>query len=71
MRMGARYGGLNPVIALDLCKRVGIPKMLHGCELWHLNRHAACIRTRKYKTLRCVLCKGFYLEYLDLLLVDF
>ena len=32
MRMGARYGGLNPVIAADLWKRIGIPKMLYGCE---------------------------------------
>ena len=39
MKMGARYGGLNPIISVELWKRIGIPKMLYGCELWQLNRH--------------------------------
>ena len=38
MRMGARYGGLNPVIAVGLWRRIGIPRMVYGCELWQLNR---------------------------------
>ena len=39
MRMGARYGGLNPVTAAGLWRRIGIPRMIYGCELWQLNRH--------------------------------
>ena len=39
MRMGARYGGLNPVIAVGLWRRIGIPRMVYGCELWQLNRN--------------------------------
>ena len=38
MKMGAHYGGLNPLISIELWKRIGIPKMLYGCELWQLNR---------------------------------
>ena len=38
MKMGAHYGGLNPIISVELWKRIGIPKMLYGCELWQLNR---------------------------------
>ncbi len=38
MKMGAHYGGLNPIISVELWKRIGIPKILYGCKLWQLNR---------------------------------
>ncbi len=38
MKMGAHYGGLNPIISVELWKWIGRPKMLYGCELWQLNR---------------------------------
>ena len=39
VRMGARYGGLNPVTAAGLWRRIGIPRMVYGCELWQINSH--------------------------------
>jgi hypothetical protein len=30
MSLGARYGGLNPIVASYLWKRIGIPKFLYG-----------------------------------------
>ena len=56
--MDARYGGLNPVIAADLWKRIGIPKMLYGCELWHLNRHAVS-ELEKVQNITVHIMQGF------------
>lgn len=36
MNVGARYGGLNPVVSSKLWRRIGIPKLLYGSELWPL-----------------------------------
>ena len=58
MGMGARYGGLNPVIAADMWKRIGIPKMLYGCELWHLNRHAVS-ELEKVQNITVRIMQGF------------
>ena len=58
MRMGARYGGLNPVIAADLWKRIGIPKMLYGCELWHLDRHVVS-KLEKVQNITVRIMQGF------------
>jgi hypothetical protein len=38
MSLGSRYGGLNPIIASYLWKRIGIPKFLYGSELWKLSK---------------------------------
>ena len=58
MKMGARYGGLNPVIAADLGKRIGIPKMLYGCEHWHLDQHAVS-ELEKVQNITVRIMQGF------------
>ena len=58
MKMGVRYGGLNPVIAADLRKRIGIPKMLYGCELWHLDQHAVS-ELQKVQNITVRIMQGF------------
>lgn len=35
---GCRCQGVNPVIACRMWKRVVLPKMLYGCELWQFNK---------------------------------
>jgi hypothetical protein len=37
--LGYRYGGLNPIIASYLWKRIGIPKFPYGSELWKLSKN--------------------------------
>jgi len=36
--IGCRSNGMNPLIATKLWKRIALPKMLYGAELWRLNR---------------------------------
>jgi hypothetical protein len=70
MKMSAPHGGLNPIISVELWKRIGFPKMLYGSELWQLNRHDI-VELEKAQMLRCTLCRGCYVGYLGLLLDGF
>ena len=54
----ALFAELNPVIAADLWKRIGIPKILYGCELWHLNRHAVS-ELEKVQNITVRIMQGF------------
>ena len=58
MRMGARYGGLNPVTAAGLWRRIGIPRMIYGCELWQLNRHDI-LELEKVQNIMVRIMQGF------------
>ena len=44
--VGCRSGGINPVTASKLWKRVVLPKMLYGSELWQLDR-GKCLMLEK------------------------
>ena len=57
MRMGARYGGLNPVIAVGLWRRIGIGRMVYGCEPWQLNRND--VRVRKMQNIMVRVMQSF------------
>ena len=35
--MGCTFNGINPLVAIKLWKRIALPKMLYGAELWTLN----------------------------------
>ena len=35
--VGCRFNGINPLLAIKLWKRIALPKMLYGAELWTLN----------------------------------
>ena len=37
MNVGCRFNGINPLLAIKLWKRIALPKMLYGAELWTLN----------------------------------
>ena len=36
--VGCTFNGINPLVAIKLWNRMALPKMLHGAELWTLNR---------------------------------
>ena len=36
--VGCTFNGTNRLVAITLWKRIALPKMLHGAELWILNR---------------------------------
>ena len=36
--VGCTFNGINPLVAVKLWKRIALPKMLYGAELWTLNR---------------------------------
>jgi hypothetical protein len=44
--VGCRSGGINPATASKLWKRVVLPKMLYGSELWQLDR-GKCLMLEK------------------------
>ena len=44
--LGCRSGGINPITASKMWKRVVLPKILYGCELWLLNK-AKCLMLKK------------------------
>ena len=44
--VGCRFGGINPITASKLWKRVVLPKMLYGSELWQLDK-GKCLMLEK------------------------
>ncbi len=55
--LGCRFNGMSPVVATKLWKRIGLPKMLYGAELWILNQ-TRLLKLEKVQNIFVRVCLG-------------